>query len=72
MIYYKKHALIFVLTAVMMYLAGSFANASFNLAEWHPFVRGVIVVVWMIIVLIQAIVVTCATKPTSPQPDRYH
>lgn len=72
MIYYKKHALIFVLTAVMMYLAGSFANASFNLAEWHPFVRGCIVVVWMVIVLIQAIVVTCATKSTSPQPDRYH
>lgn len=72
MIYYKKHALIFVLTAVMMYLAGSFANASFNLAEWHPFVRGCIVVVWMVIVLIQAIVVTCAGKPTSPPTDRYH
>lgn len=72
MSYYTKQGVIFVLIILMMYLAGAFANASFNLAEWHPFIRGVVVVIWMCIVVIHAITVKCSDHSKTPPPERYH
>lgn len=72
MSYYTKQGVIFVLIILTMYLAGAFANASFNLAEWNPFIRGAVVVVWACIVGIHAIIVRCSDYSKTPPPERYH
>lgn len=39
-------------TGLILYLAGSFGNASFNIKEWAASARGFIVFIWLIVIFI--------------------
>lgn len=43
---------ILILSAIVLYIAGSWAAASFNIKEWKEITRIIISVIWVIIVII--------------------